>query len=179
MSTTQTQANAPRDTVEAVTTRQAFLDNLRLLSENDLESWIALWDEDGAYELPFAPAGTPQRVQGRAKVREYMRLVLAAMSPVPGEAKHWQFWDITAYETTDPRTIIAEYKGRARLVPTGRIYSQTYIARVSTSAAGQITLYREHWNPLLFIEGLGSLEAAQQAFAALEFEHSSSPPGPG
>lgn len=154
----------------AAATRQAFLDNLRLLSENDLDAWIALWDEDGIYELPFAPAGTPQRVQGRAKVREYMRLVLAAISPVPGEAKHWQFWDITPYEMTDPHTVIAEYKGRARLVPTGRIYSQSYIARVSTNAEGRIVLYREHWNPLYFIEGLGSLEAAQQAFAGLEFQ---------
>lgn len=164
--TAEAQAISP---TPVVSTRQAFLDNLRLLSENDLDAWIALWDEDGIYELPFAPAGTPQRVQGKEKVRDYMRLVLSAMSPVQGEAEHWQFWDIAVYETRDPRTILAEYKGRARLVPTGNIYSQTYISRVSTSADGRIILYREHWNPLNFIAGLGSLEKAQTAFATLEF----------
>ena len=150
-------------------TRQLFLDNLRLLSENDLEGWISLWDDDGAYELPFAPAGTPQRIQGKAKVRDYMGAVLAAMEPVPGEASRWQFWDIAAYETTDPRILFAEYKGRSQLRPSGRLYSQTYCARVSASAEGRILLYREHWNPMIFVDGLGSLAAAQDVFRDFEF----------
>lgn len=151
-------------------TRRAFLDNLRLLGENDLDAWIDLWDEDGVYELPFAPAGTPQRVQGKAKVREYMRMVLSAMAPVPGELPRWNFWDITIYDTQDPRTVIAEYKGRSQIAASERTYTQTYIARCSTGLDGKILLYREHWNPLNFIDGLGSLENAQRAFADLEFK---------
>jgi hypothetical protein len=155
-------------TIEQTSAERAFLDNLFYLSNNDLDSWIQLWHEDGIYEVPFAPAGTATLVQGRSKVYDYMGFVLKAMEPVPGESKHWLFWDIKTYTTTEPETVIAEYKGRSKIALSGHIYTQRYIARVTTSN-GKITLYREYWNPLIFLDGLGSLEVAQDAFASLSF----------
>lgn len=155
-------------TIEQTSVERIFLDYLFYLSKGDLDAWIQLWHENGIFEAAFGPAGTPSLVQGRSNIYNYLAFVLKAMEPVPGESKNWLFSDIKIYTTTEPETIIAEYRGRSRIAPTGRIYDQRYITRMTTSN-GKITLFREYWNPLVFLDSLGSIDVAQDAFLSFTF----------
>ncbi|MFD3682327.1 nuclear transport factor 2 family protein [Streptomyces sp. NPDC058613] len=113
---------------------------LRLLLDKNVPGWIDLWDENGILELPFAPDGRPQRLEGRAAVAAYMR----------GYPEHIDLHDfphVEIHQTLAPQTIVVEMRGVGRLVETGGPFDMSYIA-VVTVEEGLITRYRDYWNPL-------------------------------
>nr|WP_231336201.1 nuclear transport factor 2 family protein [Actinomadura graeca] len=119
---------------------ELFRHGLRLLLEKDIPGWVALWDEDGVFEFPFAPDGWPARLEGKAAVADYMRRY-------PDHIDLREFPDVRIHQTTVPETIVVEMRGTGRLVETGAPFDMTYIA-VVTVKDGRITFYRDYWNPL-------------------------------
>ncbi|MFF1724808.1 nuclear transport factor 2 family protein [Streptomyces sviceus] len=118
--------------------------SLRLLLDKNIPAWVDLWAEDGLMEFPFAPAGRPQRLEGKEAVAAYMR-------PYPDHIDLHDFPDLRIHQTTDPQTIVVEMRGVGRLVQTGAPFDMTYIA-VVTVRDGRITSYRDYWNPLALQE---------------------------
>ncbi len=114
--------------------------SLRLLLDKDIAGWVALWDDDGVLEFPFAPEGWPKRLEGKAAVHDYMR-------NYPAHIDLHDFPDLTIHQTGDPGTIVVEMRGVGRLVKSGDPFDMTYIA-VVTVADGRIRHYRDYWNPL-------------------------------
>ncbi|MGW1989235.1 nuclear transport factor 2 family protein [Embleya sp. NPDC001921] len=113
---------------------------LRLLLDKDIPAWVDLWDEDGVFEFPFAPADRPQRLVGKAAVAQYMR-------HYPDHIDLHDFPYVEIHRTTTPETIVVEMRGVGRLVATGSPFDMSYIA-VVTIEDGLITRYRDYWNPL-------------------------------
>ncbi|WP_221358586.1 nuclear transport factor 2 family protein [Streptomyces beigongshangae] len=122
-----------------------FRHGLRLLLDKDIPAWVALWDDHGVLEFPFAPDGWPKRLEGRAAVSEYMR-------HYPDHIDLRDFPDLRIHETGEAGTIVVEMRGVGRLVQTGAPFDMTYIA-VVTVADGRITHYRDYWNPLAVPRG--------------------------
>ncbi|MDX3458114.1 nuclear transport factor 2 family protein [Streptomyces sp. ME02-8801-2C] len=118
--------------------------SLRLLLDKDIPAWVALWDENGVMEFPFAPDGWPKRLDGREAVADYMR-------SYPDHIELHDFPDLTIHETIDPQVIVVEMRGVGRLVGTGGPFDMTYIA-VVTFRDGLITSYRDYWNPLAVLD---------------------------
>ncbi|MFD3919021.1 nuclear transport factor 2 family protein [Streptomyces sp. NPDC058595] len=113
---------------------------LRLLLDKDIRAWVDLWDDDGVFEFPFAPAGRPKRLEGKAAVADYMR-------GYPDRIDLHDFPSVEIHRTTAAETIVVEMRGVGRLVETGGPFDMTYIA-VVTVKNGLITHYRDYWNPL-------------------------------
>ncbi|WP_331771154.1 nuclear transport factor 2 family protein (plasmid) [Embleya sp. NBC_00888] len=113
---------------------------LRLLLDKDIPAWVDLWDENGIFEFPFAPADRPQRLVGKTAVAEYMR-------HYPDHINLHDFPYVEIHQTTAPETIVVEMRGVGRLVATGSPFDMSYIA-VVTVEDGLITRYRDYWNPL-------------------------------
>ncbi|MFI8188118.1 nuclear transport factor 2 family protein [Streptomyces sp. NPDC085946] len=113
---------------------------LRLLLDGDIPAWVDLWDDEGVFEFPFAPAGWPERLEGKAAVAAYMRAY-------PDHIELHEIPDLTIHQTADPRTIVVEMRAVGRLMRTRAPYDMTYIA-VVTVVDGRITRYRDYWNPL-------------------------------
>ena len=114
--------------------------SLRLLLDKDIAAWVALWDDDGVLEFPFAPEGWPKRLEGKTAVHDYMR-------DYPDHIDLHDFPDVTIHRTDEPGTIVVEMRGVGRLVKSGDPFDMTYIA-VVTVADGRIRHYRDYWNPL-------------------------------
>ncbi|MEY9894426.1 ketosteroid isomerase-like protein [Catenulispora sp. MAP5-51] len=55
--------------------------------------------------------------------------------------------------TDKPDTVIAEWSVKGHVIPTGNTYNMAYATFV-TVRDGQITGYREYWNPLAFGQAL-------------------------
>lgn len=117
-----------------------YRQSLRLLLDKDIPAWVALWDEDGILEFPFAPEDWPKRLEGRAAIGEYMR-------GYPDHIDMHDFPDVEIHRTLAPETIVVEMRGVGRLVDTDSPFEMTYIA-VVTVKNGLITGYRDYWNPL-------------------------------
>ncbi|GAA3174002.1 MULTISPECIES: nuclear transport factor 2 family protein [Streptomyces] len=113
---------------------------LRLLLAADIDGWVALWDEDGVFEFPFAPPGAPARLEGRAAVAAYMR-------DYPAHIALHAFPRLEIHETRDPETIVVEMAARGRAVVEDEPFAMDYIA-VVTVRDGRIVRYRDYWNPL-------------------------------
>lgn len=123
-----------------VSPAETFRHGLRLLLDKDMSGWAGLWTEDGILEFPFAPAGWPQRLEGREAIGAYLR-------HYPDHIDLHDFPDVRIHQTDDPETIVVEMRGVGRLVETGAPLDLRYIA-VVTVRQGRITSCRDYWNPL-------------------------------
>ncbi len=123
---------------------------LALLLAHDMSGFAGLWAENGVLEFPFAPPGYPQRVEGRAAVREYLRGYpdVLDVRAVPERVVH---------RTTDPEVIVVEFTADGVVVATGRPYRMRYIS-VLTVTGGEIRHYRDYWSPLAAAEAMGGAD---------------------
>lgn len=118
-----------------------------LLLAHDMAGFAGLWAVDGVMEFPFAPAGYPQRLDGRAAVAEYLRdytdrVDLRAVT------------ERTMHRTLDPEVVIVEFAVDGVAVQSGRPYRPRYVS-VITVREGEIARYRDYWNPLAVAEAFG------------------------
>ncbi|TQM46051.1 nuclear transport factor 2 family protein [Pseudonocardia cypriaca] len=121
-----------------------------LLLAHDMAGFAGLWAVDGTIEFPFAPAGYPQRLEGRAAVAEYLR----------DYTDHVDLRAITSrtvHQTVDPDVVVVEFEVDGTAVRTGRPYRMRYIS-VITVRDGEITGYRDYWSPVAAAEALGGVE---------------------
>jgi uncharacterized protein len=128
-----------------------------LLLAHDMLGFADLWAVDGTMEFPFAPPGRPSRLEGREAVRAYLRdyTDLADVRAVTHDVRH---------RTEDPDTLIVEWAVEGVAVRTGRPYRLAYVA-VITVRNGEITVYRDYWNPLAAGHALGILDELTAAYA--------------
>jgi ketosteroid isomerase-like protein len=143
-----TAATTPTDPVEM------FRHVLRLFFEGDTESHVALLAEDVVFEFPFAPAGVPRRLEGKAAAAQHIRVNLVEPARLP---------EATIHRTTEPDTAIAEARNVGRVKATGARFDMSFIA-VMKVRDGRITLYRDYWSPL-DVGGLAGAEPAGEATA--------------
>ena len=69
------------------------------LEAMDIPRFLALWAEDGVQEMPFAPAGFPARLEGRAAIaRQY--------GPLPAAYTGMAFPLRSLRATEDPRVVV-------------------------------------------------------------------------
>jgi ketosteroid isomerase-like protein len=110
-----------------------------LLLRHDMAAFTALWAKDGVLEFPFAQPGSPQRLEGRAAVQEYLRDYpdLLDVREIP----EW-----VVHRTEDPAVVVVEFAVNGVVVATGEPYTMRYIA-VITVRDGEIQRYRDYWSP--------------------------------
>ncbi|WP_433273401.1 nuclear transport factor 2 family protein [Pseudonocardia xinjiangensis] len=143
-----------------MTPRELVDHALQLLIAHDMTAFAGLWAETGVLELPFAPPGYPQKVEGRAAVHEYLRAYpdIVDVRAVTEQVMH---------QSTQPDTVIVEFEVAGTVVATGRPYDMRYIA-VIVVRDGEIQVYRDYWNPLAVAEAMGGVDALVAAFTGAE-----------
>jgi uncharacterized protein len=128
--------------MDAPTAVQLLRNSLDRFLAKDMKGWSELCDENVVAEFPFAPQGSPAKIEGRAALYEYLR-------------NYPTFIDVRAiptlnmYATDDPNVAIAEWHASGRVVGNGNPYEMSYATFV-TLRHGLIANYREYWNPLAF-----------------------------
>jgi len=119
------------------------------------ENFLDLFADDAVLEYPFAPEGTPERLEGKAAIaRHALRL-----------APLLEFGEMTlgaVYNSGD--TVIFESSCQGRGVEAGVPYNQDYIS-VITLRGGRIVRYQDYWNPLVLISAMGGQEKMAAAYA--------------
>ena len=113
----------------------------------DIKAWTELCAEDVVAEFPFAPDGSPSVIRGRAALYEYLR-------GYPGTIDVHELPTTTISTTDDPDVVVMEWSLAGTVRKTGKPYNMRY-ATFLTFSGGRITIYREYWNPQVFLEALG------------------------
>jgi len=112
----------------------------------DMKGWTEMCAEDVVAEFPFAPEGSPARIEGRAALYDYLRGYPAMIDVRSLPA-------VKIYATDDPAVAIAEWSASGQVLSNGNPYEMRYATFV-TFRDGLIVNYREYWNPLAFMNAM-------------------------
>lgn len=92
-------------------------------------------------EYPYPPMpGVPERIEGVEAFLDFVRPGMTAFEP-------YRYTVDAIYETTDPHTVIAEYRSHSSLRATGQPYGNHYIAVLRFDDDDRLVLWREYLNP--------------------------------
>jgi hypothetical protein len=131
-------------------TVELFRHSLDMFLAKDMKGWSLLCADDVVAEFPFAPEGSPRRLEGREALYEYLR-------NYPSVIDVRSLPHRRVYATDDPNVVIAEWSSSGEVLTNGNAYEMSYATFV-TFRDGLIVNYREYWDPLAFTE---ALDAAQ------------------
>ena len=116
-----------------------FRSGFAALLHQDVEGFVDMWAEDGSIEFPYTLPGLPERLEGRAAIREHVRSLPVRLEWLSEPVFH---------PTLDPATLIVEFSCQGHAVSTGKPYPQRYISVIELKE-GRIFKYRDYWNPLV------------------------------
>jgi uncharacterized protein len=101
-----------------------------------------LFSEDALLQFPlFKSIGIGDHLVGREAIRKQVAPF------VKDETENFRFHDIKIWASGDPERAFGEYSVTAKIKSTGRVYSQTYVARCETKN-GKIVHLVEYANPI-------------------------------
>ena len=124
--------------------------SLDLFLAKDMRGWSLLCADDVVAEFPFAPTGSPRRLEGREALYEYLR-------NYPSVIDVHSIPKLRTYPTDDPNVAIAEWSSSGTVLTNGNAYEMSYATFV-TFKDGLIINYREYWDPLAFTQALGGAQ---------------------
>ncbi|WFR61502.1 nuclear transport factor 2 family protein [Paenibacillus amylolyticus] len=116
----------------------------QLLLEGRLEEWLELYTPEAIFEFPYAPAGYPQKLEGKVEITDHIHNLL-------GMIEIQQFSEPIILADSTKQQFVAEFTCKGRSLVTDKPYNQTYISVVS-HRNGKITHYKDYWNPMIVLE---------------------------
>jgi uncharacterized protein (TIGR02246 family) len=110
-----------------------------VLASRDPDAFLAHFADDAVFEIPFLVPGMPQRIEGRAAIREHLaQRWSGSVSDVQVHGLHQE-----VYETTDPEVVLVE--NDVDITPPGgeriRFRGSVNVIRVRD---GRVVLFRDY-----------------------------------
>src|SRR5258705_5824106 len=90
----------------------------------DMKGWSELCDDNVVVEFPFAPEGSPSRVEGRTAIYEYLR-------NYPSFIDVHKIPTLKIYATNNPNMAIAEWSVTGKVISNGNPYEMMYATFVT------------------------------------------------
>ncbi|UIF84726.1 nuclear transport factor 2 family protein [Cupriavidus sp. UYPR2.512] len=130
---------------------KVFREFIDSLVAQDMERFFAIWHDDAVLEIPYAPAGHPNRLEGKAALRAYLK-------DFPNLVAITGFPEQTLYELQDVSKAIAEVSCSGKVLSNGNDYNISYVW-VFEVRDGLLYRLRDYWNPLAVLGAMGGAEA--------------------
>lgn len=143
------------DRERAIETVRRFFDALDAI---DIDAFLELWADDGVQEMPFAPAGFPRRLEGRAAIRRQY-------GNMPQAYARMKFPDLALQPMLDPEWVLAEYRGEIELAAGGS-YNNRYCG-VFNVRDGKIVRFTEYFGPIILSRAFGG-DALARTFGIID-----------
>ena len=122
---------------------------LTAISKMDIPAVREMFADDVTQFVPFAPAGTPDTIEGK-------EAVAGTFGSLPMMFKSMNYSNIELVETREDNFAIGFADASAELV-NGAPYSQRYVFYVRVNEDGKIKEYREYMNPITLGEAIAQL----------------------
>lgn len=114
-------------------------DALQALKIGDIESYMTIYASDGVHEFPFAPAGRPQRLQGRDEIAAYM-------GRLPTLIRFGTMRILSVRELGDE--LIVEARGSHHRLPDDEPFNLGYVWFI-TRVSGKVKRFRDYMSPIV------------------------------
>ena len=122
-----------------MTPAQVLEQRRRLILDQDVEGFVALFAPDGVMEMPFGGTALPDRVEGQAAIAEFSRRTSDGL-------RFDHFENVAVHDTGDPEVVIAETVTRATHLASGQSFVAPSI-QVFRIRDGKILLFRAYTGP--------------------------------
>ncbi|WP_341778289.1 nuclear transport factor 2 family protein [Levilactobacillus sp. HBUAS70063] len=122
---------------------------LNAISKMDIKSVQDMFANNVTQFVPFAPAGTPDKIEGK-------EAVASTFGSLPQMFKNMDYSNVEIVETNDDNFAIGFAHADATLV-NDTPYDQNYVFYVRTNNDGLISEYREYMNPVKLGEAIAQL----------------------
>ncbi len=129
------------------TPTEVFQQVLTGIGAGDEQAMLRRCRDDVVFEFPFAPVGRPKRLEGKEAVGEYLGVI--ASGAVPD-----RLTNLEMHQTVDPDVAVIEFSVTGRVRDSDVPFARSYIV-VLTVRDGLIVRYRDYWNPLESLRGVG------------------------
>lgn len=107
------------------------------LRDGDVDGFMRMYTDDAVHEFPFAREGAPRRLEGKAAIAEYMKIL-------PERVKFESFDDVRVHEAGDE--LIVEATGRGTRPGSGEPFHMQYVWFI-THHDGRVSHFRDYMNP--------------------------------
>src|SRR4028119_1192724 len=98
---------------------ELFRNSLDTFLAKDIKGWSLLCADDVVAEFPFAPEGSPRRLEGRAALYNYLR-------NYPSVINLRSIPHLRLYSTDDPNVAIAEWSASGQALTKSNPHESTY-----------------------------------------------------
>ena len=115
------------------------------LEASDIPRFLKIWADDGVQEMPYAPPGFPNRLDGKAAIEKQY-------GPLPAAYDGMTFPLESLRATDDPNVVIAEFRGSIGLKSGGR-YDNRYVGVFKFNDEGKLIHYSEYFDPFVLLAG--------------------------
>jgi ketosteroid isomerase-like protein len=123
-------------------------------AKQDVQGMADVLAENIVFEMPFALAGLPDRVEGKGGVVKFLEQFLGKER---GMFTSWEVCNIRIYPGGDSDLFFAELDGQGVVAQSGYQYRQKYIILFRVSD-GRISHWREYLNPIPLQEAIASMQ---------------------
>ncbi|WP_448638587.1 nuclear transport factor 2 family protein [Geodermatophilus sp. URMC 63] len=141
--TVMTSPDTARSADTAASVPQRFL---RGLADMDIAAALDCFADDAVQEMPFAPPGSPRRLEGKAALRQQY-------GGLPDAYTSMRFDVSAARRMADPEWILLGYRG-SMVQRDGSRFDDTY-AGLFRVVGGVIVVFREYFDPLVLQQASG------------------------
>jgi hypothetical protein len=125
----------------AIAAPEWFTTALESLRAGDVAGFVEMYDEAAVHELPWAPEGRPEQLEGKSAIEEYMKNLPARVQFDPDS-----FDDLRVREAGDE--LIVETTGHGTRPGSDEPFHMQYVWFI-THENGRVTRFRDYMNPLL------------------------------
>jgi len=138
------------------TAREVVERLLRLTAEGPSRAMADVFSEDAVFDMPYLPPGAHRQEPGREAFRAHLQGAV-------GIQEFEGVDHVRLHETTDPETVVFEYRLHGRVVATGKRFASDIVS-VARVRDGLIVHFRTYSNPL---DNAIALDAVQDLLGAL------------
>ncbi len=123
----------------------------KALEDENLNSLLELFAEEGKHINPYASDLFPEGANGKEEIRKYW-------APVFPNFEGMEFPIEEIYAMENPSMVFVKYKGRIKLKNDAGYYENDYYSTFKFNEAGLITEYVEIFNPILAARSFGLID---------------------
>lgn len=129
---------------------------LAALEQKDIDGFLELWHDDAVQEMPFAPPGFPDRLEGKAAIAQQY-------GGLPDSMSRLRFPIDNLQTLEGPEWVLAEFRGDIELLAGGK-YDNRYVCLFHI-VDGRVRLYREYFDPIVLARAFGATDALAETFS--------------
>jgi uncharacterized protein len=143
-----------------MTPKEIYEKQLRLALAGDRAGQMELYAPDAVMEAPFAPPGTPNRLEGREQILAFS-IALDEARPEGMRVVEEQS-SLVVHETTDPEVVIAEIDAKVSVAGTDQLIElrQVHVHRIRNGKIVHVKDYFAGDSAELVQRALGKAPAA-------------------